>query len=130
VTVFAPALRVSQVKEKFMLKTLVIITAILIAVVNVSAQNAGTNRRHTSRKAGVIRVGPSVTYLKEGFSLEEVLRLLGEPTAISERQSGNQFVTTYEFPRGQNRYLIAEFVNDSLVSSRIETREQIALGDR
>src|SRR5688572_3095033 len=98
-----------------MLKTLVIVTAIMIAVVNVSAQTAGTHRRHTSRKAGVVRVGPSVTYLKEGFSLEEVLRLLGEPTAISERQSGNQFITTYEFPRGQHRYFIADFVNGALV---------------
>ena len=113
-----------------MLKILVIVTAIMIAVVNVSAQTAGANRRHTPRKAGVIRVGPSVTYLKEGFTLEEVLRLLGEPAAISQHQSGNQSVTTYEFRRGQNRYLIAEFVNDALVSSRIETREQVALGDR
>jgi hypothetical protein len=113
-----------------MLKILVIVTAIMIAVVNVSAQTAGAHRRHTSRKAGVVRVGPSVTYLKEGFSLEEVLRLLGEPNAVSERHSGNQFVTTYEFPRGQNRYLIAEFVDGALVSSRIETREQVALADR
>lgn len=112
-----------------MLKTLVVAIAILIAAVHVSAQSAGTKRR-PSRKASVVRVGPSVTYLKEGFSLEEVLRLLGEPTAISEHRSGNQSVTTYEFPRGRNRFLIAEFVNGALVSSRTETREQLALGDR
>lgn len=113
-----------------MLKILVIVIAIMIAVVNISAQTPGIHRRHTLRKAGVVRLGPSVTYLKEGFSVEEVLRLLGEPTAFSERQSGIQSVTTYEFPRGQNRYLIAEFVNGALVGSRIETREQVALGDR
>ena len=110
-----------------MLKILIIATAILIAVVPVSAQttrSGGTNRRYVTRKAGVVRVGPSVTYLKEGFSLEEVLRLLGEPTAISKRQDGAELVTTYEFPRGQNRILIAEFVNGALVSSRTETREQ------
>ncbi len=66
-----------------MLKALVIGIAIVIAVVNASAQGAGTTRRHVSRKAGVIRVGPSTTYLKEGFSVEEVIRLLGEPAAIS-----------------------------------------------
>lgn len=115
-----------------MLKTLVIAIAILIAAVQVSAettQSGGTTKRHASRKSGVVRVGPSVTYLKEGFSLEEVLRLLGEPTAISKRQDGKEFVTTYEFPRGQNRFLIAEFVNGALVSSRTETRDQVALGD-
>ena len=106
-----------------MLKILIIVTAILLGVVNVSAQTAAT-KKHTLRRAGIVRVGPSTTYLKEGFSLEEVLRLLGEPAAISERQDGNEFVTTYEFPRGQNRILIAEFVNGALVSSRTETREQ------
>lgn len=111
-----------------MLKTLVIATAILIAVVNVSAGSARTTRRYTPRKAGVVRVGPSTTYLKEGFSLEEVLRLLGEPSAISKHQSGNELVTTYEFARGQNRFLIAEFVRGVLVSSRTETREQVAFG--
>jgi len=60
--------------------------------------------------------------------LEEVLRLLGEPAAISERHEGDESVTTYEFPRGQNRILIAEFVNGALVRSRTETRGQLALG--
>ena len=106
-----------------MVKTLVIAIAIMISVVNVSAQGVGTTKRHASRKARVVRVGPSTIYLKEGFSLEEVLRLLGAPVAISAGQSGNQIVTTYEFPRGQNRFLIAEFVNGTLVSSRTETRE-------
>jgi hypothetical protein len=113
-----------------MLKTLVIAIAIMIAVMNVSAQTGSTTRRHASRRFGVVRVGPSVTYLKEGFSLEEVLRLLGEPTAITERRTGDEFVTTYEFPRGQHRFLVAEFVKGTLISSWIETREQVALGDR
>ena len=112
-----------------MLKILIIATAVLIGVVNVSAQTMGA-KRHTLRRAGIVRVGPSTTYLKEGFSLEEVLRLLGEPAAISQRHDGDEFVTTYEFPRGQNRILIAEFVNGALVRSRTETRVQLALGDR
>lgn len=113
-----------------MFKTLIIATAILIAAVNVSAQPAAAARRQTSRKTGVVRVGPSVTYLKEGFTVEEVLRLLGQPANVSKHQSGNEMVTTYEFPRGKNRFLIAEFVNGSLVSSRTETRDQLAFSGR
>lgn len=113
-----------------MLKAFVISIAIIIAVVDASAQTVTNTRRHTSRRAGVVRVGPSVTYLKEGFSVEEVLRLLGEPAAISEHKTGNDSVTTYEFQRGQNRVLVANFVNGALVSSRTETREQLALGGR
>ena len=112
-----------------MFKTSVIAVAILIAVVHISAQPAAA-RRQTSRKAGVVRVGPSVTYLKEGFTVEEVLRLLGEPANVSRHQSGNELVTTYEFQRGQNRFLIAEFVNGALVSTRTETRDQVAFGGR
>lgn len=113
-----------------MLKTLIVAVAILIAAVHVSAQPAAAARRHTSRKSSVVRVGPSVTYLKEGFTVEEVLRLLGQPANVSKHQSGNEMVTTYEFPRGQKRFLIAEFVNGALVSSRTETRDQLAFGGR
>lgn len=112
-----------------MLKTLIVAIAILIAGVQVSAQPAAAARRHT-RKSGVVRVGPSITYLKEGFTVEEVMRLLGQPANVSKHQSGNEMVTTYEFPRGQNRVLIAEFVNGALVSSRTETRDQLAFGGR
>lgn len=113
-----------------MLKTIIIAIAILIAVVQTSAQPAAASRKHVSRKAGVVRVGPSVTYLKEGFTVEEVLRLLGQPANVSKHQSGSDLVTTYEFPRGQNRFLIAEFVNGALVSSRTEVREQLAFAGR
>jgi hypothetical protein len=113
-----------------MIRTLVIAIAIIIVAVNAPAQTSRTSKRYGSRKAGVIRFGPSTTYLKEGFSVEEVLRLLGEPAAISQHQSGNKSVTTYEFARGHNRFLIADFVNGSLVNSRTETRDQVALVDR
>jgi len=113
-----------------MLKTLIIAIAILIAAVHASAQPTAGVKRHASRKSSVVRVGPSVTYLKEGFTVEEVVRLLGQPVAVSKHKSGSELVTTYEFPRGQNRFLIAEFVNGSLVSSRTETRGELALVDR
>lgn len=109
-----------------MLKALVILVAIVIAVVNVSAQSSGAHRRIV-RKIGVVRVGPSTTYLKQGLSTEEVVRLLGEPTTISEREDGSG-ATTYEFPRGEGRVLVAEFVKDSLVSSRIEKRTNAQAG--
>jgi hypothetical protein len=108
-----------------MLKTIVIGIAILIAVANGSAQTTGA-KRYVSHKPGVVRVGPTTTYLKEGLSREQVVRLLGEPSAIFERTEKDLTVTTYEFPRAQGRVLIAEFVSDKLVDSRIETRLQIA----
>jgi hypothetical protein len=110
-----------------MLKTLVMLIALLIAVVNISAQSNGSGRqafggRHIVKRAGVVRVGPVTTYLKEGLTTEEVLRLLGEPSMISEHNTNGSSVKTYEFQRGDNRILIAEFINDSLVRSRTETR--------
>ena len=108
-----------------MLKILVIGIAILIAVANGSAQTSNS-KRYVSHKAGVVRVGPTTTYLKEGLSTEQVIRLLGTPSAISERTENDLIVTTYQFPRGEGRVLIAEFVSDALIDSRIETRVQVA----
>lgn len=118
-----------------MLKTLVILIALVIAVVNVSAQSNGPGKRafggrRIVKRTGVLRVGPVTTYLKEGLTTEEVLRLLGEPAGVSERNANGSSVKTYEFPRGDNRILIAEFVNDSLVSSRTKTRTTIVDGGR
>ncbi|MEP6741676.1 MAG: hypothetical protein ABJB61_04185 [bacterium] len=108
-----------------MLKILVVGVAILIAVASGSAQSNGS-KRYVSHKASVVRVGPVTTFLKEGLSTEQVVRLLGEPSAIFERKQEDLIVTTYEFPRGAGRVLIAEFVSDALINSRIETRAQIA----
>lgn len=109
-----------------MLKALVILIAIVIAVVNVSAQSSGSHRR-VVRKIGVVRVGPSTTYLKEGLSTEEVVRLLGEPTTIFAGEEGNSALT-YVFTRSAGRVLVAEFVKGALVSSRIETRTNAQVG--
>jgi hypothetical protein len=77
-------------------------------------------------KPGVLQVGPRTTYLKEGLSTEEVVRLLGTPSAVFECVVDDIVVTTYEFPRGEGRVLIADFVKDMLIHSTIETRAQIA----
>jgi hypothetical protein len=108
-----------------MLKILVVGIAILIAVANGSAQTNGT-KRYVSHKAGVVRVGPTTTYLKEGLSTDQVVRLLGEPSAIYERTEEDLIITTYEFPRAEGRVLIAEFVSGALVDSRVESRAQVA----
>jgi hypothetical protein len=102
-----------------MLKALIIFVAIVIAVVNISAQTSSSHRR-VVRRIGVVKVGPSTTYIKEGLTTEEVVKLLGEPTAIS-KNAGDPG-TTYEFPRAEGRVLMVEFVNGLLVSSRTELR--------
>ena len=76
---------------------------------------------------GVVRVGPSQTYLKNGLSLQEVLRFLGRPVSVSERQDGSLRYATYTFTRGGGRVLVAEFENDVLVSSRAEVSETLVL---
>jgi hypothetical protein len=73
-------------------------------------------------RQGVVHLGPRSTYLKEGLKTQEVLKLLGEPSAISERSEDGRVVSIYEFQRGEGRILIAEFVGDALIGSRIETR--------
>jgi hypothetical protein len=78
-------------------------------------------------KPGVVQVGPRTTYLKEGLRTDEVVRLLGKPASISERKENDILITTYEFHRGEGRILIAEFVRDILVRSRLETRDENAV---
>jgi len=77
---------------------------------------------------GVVHVGPRTTYLKEGLKTREVVKLLGEPSAVSRRIEAGRAVAIYEFQRGDGRVLIAEFVGDSLVSSRTETRTVAVVG--
>jgi hypothetical protein len=75
-------------------------------------------RRDTARGPGVLRVGPSTTYLKKGLKAYEVVRFLGWPLSGSERREGDLRLATYTFARGEGRVLIAEFENDSLVTFR------------
>jgi hypothetical protein len=111
-----------------MLKTLVILLAVLIAVVNISAQTSGAKRPYVTRKPVALRLGPPTTYLKEGLTTQEVVKLLGEPTSILDREDNGVAMKTYEFPRGGNRILVADFVNGALINSRIETRQAAEAG--
>jgi hypothetical protein len=82
-------------------------------------------------KPGVVRVGPRTTYLKEGLRTDEVVQLLGKPVSISERTEKGVVMATYEFQRGEGRLLIAEFENNRLVHSQMETRaEQPTMSDK
>jgi hypothetical protein len=72
------------------------------------------------RAARVLRVGPSTTYLKNGLSLNEVVMLLGKPSARFEKIAEGVRLTTCVFPRSGGRVLIAEFEDGLLVSSRTE----------
>lgn len=77
------------------------------------------------RAPQVIRVGPSTTYLKPGLSTDDVVRLLGHPASVSERQEGDSRLATYIFARGEGRVIVAEFKNGSLINSRAEIRGAI-----
>ena len=86
-----------------------------------------TFKKVRARAPGIVRVGPSTTYLKNGLSLDEVVRVLGHPVSVSERQDGNLRYATYTFTRSVGRVLVAEFENGVLVNSRAEARETLVL---
>lgn len=83
-------------------------------------------RKSVLRAPGVLIVGPSKTYLKKGLSTGEVVRFLGRPATVSERQEGNLQLATYIFQRGKGRVLVAEFENGVLVNSHAEPSQTIA----
>ena len=114
-----------------MLKTMVIVIALLIAVVNVSAQTVRTQKSgRRVHQTTAIRISPPTTYLKEGLTAEQVLRVLGEPIEVSERDEQGVTIKTLHFQRGANRVLVAEFVNGALVSSRTESRGPLVARNR
>ncbi|HKS28049.1 MAG TPA: hypothetical protein VJS44_09525 [Pyrinomonadaceae bacterium] len=87
-----------------------------------SRTEASAKRRQTDRVVDgrVVRVGPTTTYLKNGLSKEEVVRLLGKPASVSERLEGGRILATYTFPRSEGRVLVAQFENGILIDSRME----------
>ena len=132
-----------------MKKTLAIVIVTLALTANAAAQNARKERHHASEETakktsvtaekdaafpgtaysypiedfhpGVVRVGPSSTYLKEGLTTEEVVRFLGQPSSVSERMEGETTVTVYQFQRSETRVVTAEFVKGRLVRSQTQT---------
>jgi hypothetical protein len=90
-------------------------------VVKTNAQTE-TERKQVLRVVDgrVLRVGPTTTYLKNGLSTGEVVRLMGKPATITERREGARLFTTYTFSRSEGRVFVAEFENGLLTSSRTE----------
>jgi hypothetical protein len=128
-----------------MRKFFVIISVLLVSAAAASAQTAAQGERSTSggsagvekkapaagrktaaRGPGVVRLGPSTTYLKNGLKADEVVRFLGRPDSVVERLDGDSRLVTYTFARGAGRVLVAEFENGTLVSSRTQARDAVA----
>ena len=116
-----------------MKKTLILLSFILCAGFSAAAQTGaeGSARRASYRSERVtpasprvVRVGPRTTYLKEGLSTEDVMRMLGRPAEVSERDEDGAKVISYLYPRGEGRVLVAEFVAGRLVRSRVEPRAE------
>lgn len=80
----------------------------------------------TSIGSRVIRVGPPTTFIKEGLSESEVLRLLGQPLTMFKSESISGSMTVYEFRRSEGRVLRAEFIDGVLVHSRVTEPTHVA----
>ena len=123
-----------------------LISVILVSSIAASAQAGGakgelarpegnkkapviTFKKVRARAPGVVRVGPSTTYLKNGLSINEVVSSLGRPVSVSERQEGSLNYATYTFTRSGGRVLVAEFENGLLVNSRAGARETLVLNN-
>jgi hypothetical protein len=121
-----------------------ILIALLLAVTSISAQTKaasgdvelsgssysnGTSSKHSIERKdatpGVIKVGPTMTYLKNGLSINEVTRLLGKPVYVSERKEWNGLISTYIFRRGEDRFVVAEFAKGILKRSSVKTGEDL-----
>jgi hypothetical protein len=90
------------------------------------AQTNGKSQTARVVDGRVVRVGPTTTYLKKGLTKDEVVRLLGKPTIINERQDGSVLRSTYIFERSEGRRLVAEFENGMLTRSNVEAIEDEA----
>jgi len=96
-----------------MIRFVFIALIVIAGAVGASAQTGPKTDSH--RRTGVVEIGPRSTYLREGLKLDVVLRVLGEPSSVSERQENKVTVRTYVFARGEGRTLTAEFINNVLV---------------
>lgn len=104
-------------------KTLIVLSLLALAPAQAAAQTGAARVTRTAPNgARVVSVGPRTTYLKEGLSTEDVLKLLGRPAEVSEREEGGAVLVSYVYQRGAGRVLVAEFVDGLLVRSRVEAR--------
>lgn len=93
------------------------------------SRHASYNKIELRRpQATVVIVGPRSTYLQEGLKLGAVLKVLGQPAAVSQRSENGKVIVSYEFTRGGGRTVVAEFVNDVLVHSQIVVADEVKRG--
>ena len=76
------------------------------SISNINKSERGSDPR-------VLKIGPSTTFLKNGLKIGEVLRCLGKPIALTERQEGDTHFSTAVFSLSGNRVLMAEFEGDN-----------------
>jgi hypothetical protein len=87
--------------ESWMLSPLSLIDALNRYVEFTASDKASARLRQSSEfpagyvRRGVVHLGPRSTYLREGLKKQEVLKLLGEPSLVSERTEGGKVITTY-----------------------------------
>ncbi|HEV7396658.1 MAG TPA: hypothetical protein VGN86_09135 [Pyrinomonadaceae bacterium] len=96
-----------------------------VSLVSPASYNPTELRRPQST---VVSVGPRSTYLQEGLKLGAVLKVLGQPDAVSQRSENGKVIVSYEFIRGGGRTVVAEFVNDVLVHSQIVVVDEVKRG--
>jgi hypothetical protein len=127
-----------SMKKFFSLTAMVLFSVVVVSAqtrVNGSysdlrSRRAGVEKRAANHKAAkfqdarAFRLRPSTIYLQKGLSTDEVLRLMGTPTSVSERQEGNAHLATYIFHRSEGRIFVADFENGVLVNTRVEDRSE------
>jgi hypothetical protein len=103
------------------------------------SRSRGTEKRVASRTevvrargvgGRVLQLGPTGTYLKEGLSIGEVVRFLGQPISVRERREGDSRRATYIFNGIRERVLVAEFTDGLLVRSLTSTRDELAQAEK
>jgi hypothetical protein len=122
---------------KLLILTVVIVTAGITAAAQTETKRNTEGQRVTSydviKRAGkgsAVSVGPRMTYVKEGLNTEEVVRVLGKPALISEREEQGQIVTSYRYERSEGRALVVEFAKGLVISSRTEPSVSTARASR
>lgn len=123
-------------KKLVSLSALIIFSAVAVCAQEAHIKRADTRGKEKSsekaspRAARVLQLGPSTTYLKDGLSIDEVIRFLGRPTSVSERQNGDSLLATYTFPRSPGRVLVAEFEAGLLVRSCLAILYEIVQAEK
>lgn len=109
-----------------MSRLIILISLVVITACSTLAQSVYRVSKIKRVSPAVVRLGPSTTFLRNGLSRQEVAKLLGEPFSTVETMDGNAVVTTSVFHRSGDRILIAQFRDDVLIASRLQTSGVLA----